>query len=99
MSLIDHIHRCQNADMGKFLPWQVGEHRAGWVRRDLARPCQDSTSPNRIDLVSTTLEHLRHALQNPDGDSRVFASSGDVIEPHGFVVDSASFGHKVALYS
>lgn len=36
MSLIDHIHRCQSADMGKFLPWQIGAHRAGWVRRDVA---------------------------------------------------------------
>ena len=36
MSLIDHIHRCQSADMGKFLPWRVGAARAGWVRRDVA---------------------------------------------------------------
>lgn len=36
MSLIDHIHRCQSADMGKFLPWRVGAAQAGWVRRDVA---------------------------------------------------------------
>lgn len=36
MSLIDHIHRCQSADMGKFLPWQIGDVRAGWIRRDIA---------------------------------------------------------------
>ncbi|HNB28541.1 MAG TPA: DUF4743 domain-containing protein [Alphaproteobacteria bacterium] len=36
MSLIDHIHRCQSADMGKFLPWRIGDARAGWVRRDVA---------------------------------------------------------------
>ena len=36
MSLIDHIHRCQNADMAKFLPWKIAGARAGWVRRDIA---------------------------------------------------------------
>jgi 8-oxo-dGTP pyrophosphatase MutT (NUDIX family) len=36
MSLIDHIHRCQNADMGKFLPWLIAGERSGWVRRDVA---------------------------------------------------------------
>jgi 8-oxo-dGTP pyrophosphatase MutT (NUDIX family) len=36
MSLIDHIHRCQSADMRKFLPWLIGDETAGWVRRDVA---------------------------------------------------------------
>ncbi|HEX6121335.1 MAG TPA: DUF4743 domain-containing protein [Dongiaceae bacterium] len=36
MSLTDHIHRCQGADMGKFLPWLIGGETVGWVRRDVA---------------------------------------------------------------
>jgi 8-oxo-dGTP pyrophosphatase MutT (NUDIX family) len=36
MSLIDHIHRCQSADMRKFLPWLIAGHPVGWVRRDVA---------------------------------------------------------------
>ena len=36
MSLIDHIHRCQSADMRKFLPWLIGGEAVGWVRRDVA---------------------------------------------------------------
>ena len=36
MSLIDHIHRCQGADMRKFLPWLIAGQHVGWVRRDVA---------------------------------------------------------------
>ena len=36
MSLIDHIHRCQSADIGKFVPWLIAGQQAGWVRRDVA---------------------------------------------------------------
>ena len=41
MSLIDHIHRFQNADLAKFLPWhirdgRIGDVRVGWMRRDIA---------------------------------------------------------------
>jgi hypothetical protein len=37
MSLIDHIHRCQSADMRKFLPWLIGGEAVGWVRTMHAR--------------------------------------------------------------
>lgn len=36
MSLLDHIHRCQSADMRRFLPWLIAGEAAGWVRRDVA---------------------------------------------------------------
>ena len=36
MSLLDHIHRCQGADMSKFVPWLIAGEIAGWIRRDIA---------------------------------------------------------------
>jgi 8-oxo-dGTP pyrophosphatase MutT (NUDIX family) len=60
MSLIDHIHRCQNADMAKFLPWyindgRIGDVQAGWVRRDIAArlagyPTVFSVDANQVQL-------------------------------------------------
>ena len=72
MSLIDHIHRCQNADMGKFLPWQVGEHRAGWVRRDVAQRLATYPTVFSVDDASV---RLKSHLANFDHRS---AAVGDV---------------------
>ena len=34
MSFLDHIRRCNNADLSQFEPWYVGEIRAGFLHRD-----------------------------------------------------------------
>ena len=34
MSFLDHIRRCNNADLGQFEPWFIGAERAGWLHRD-----------------------------------------------------------------
>ena len=34
MSFLDHIARCNNADLGQFEPWYVGTTRAGFLHRD-----------------------------------------------------------------
>ena len=34
MSFLDHIARCNNADLGQFEPWFVGTTRAGFLHRD-----------------------------------------------------------------
>lgn len=34
MSFLDHIRRCNNADLSQFEPWFVGETRAGFLHRD-----------------------------------------------------------------
>lgn len=34
MSFLDHIARCNNADLGQFEPWFIGAERAGWLHRD-----------------------------------------------------------------
>ena len=34
MSFLDHIKRCNNADLSQFEPWYVGSARAGFLRRD-----------------------------------------------------------------
>ncbi len=36
MSFLDHIARCNNADMSQFEPWFVGSERAGFIHRDFA---------------------------------------------------------------
>lgn len=56
MSLIDHIHRCQNADMARFLPWRIGEHRAGWVRRDVAEHLATYPTVFSVDDKSVRLK-------------------------------------------
>ena len=59
MSLIDHIHRCQNADMAKFLPWRIGGLRAGWVRRDIAERLASYPTVFSVDDKHVTLKpHL-----------------------------------------
>jgi isopentenyldiphosphate isomerase len=34
MSFLDHIRRCNNADLGQFEPWYIGSTRAGFLHRD-----------------------------------------------------------------
>jgi hypothetical protein len=34
MSFLDHIARCNNADLSQFEPWFVGDARAGFLHRD-----------------------------------------------------------------
>jgi hypothetical protein len=36
MSFLDHIRRCNNADLSQFEPWFVGAERAGFIHRDFA---------------------------------------------------------------
>ncbi len=72
MSLIDHIHRCQGADMGRFLPWLVGGETVGWVRRDVA--ARLGASPTVFAADGKTVR-LRDHLASFDHRS---AAVGDV---------------------
>ena len=36
MSFLDHIKRCNNADLSQFEPWFIGSQRAGFLHRDFA---------------------------------------------------------------
>jgi hypothetical protein len=36
MSFLDHIARCNNADLRQFEPWLIGTERAGFIHRDFA---------------------------------------------------------------
>jgi 8-oxo-dGTP pyrophosphatase MutT (NUDIX family) len=59
MSLMDHIHRCQSADMGKFKPWQIGAQRVGWVRNDVAEKLTQYPTVFSVDDKSVRLKsHL-----------------------------------------
>jgi len=72
MSLIDHIHRCQNADMAKFLPWLIAGEQAGWVRRDVAARLGNYPTVFAVDDKQV---RLRGHLANFDHRS---AAIGDV---------------------
>jgi 8-oxo-dGTP pyrophosphatase MutT (NUDIX family) len=72
MSLIDHIHRCQSADMAKYLAWRIGEIRAGWVRRDIAERL--ATYPTVFSVDAKQVQ-LKPHLANFDHRS---AAVGDV---------------------
>src|SRR5262245_56694381 len=36
MSFLDHIKRCNNADLTQFEPWFIGTRRAGFLHREFA---------------------------------------------------------------
>jgi 8-oxo-dGTP pyrophosphatase MutT (NUDIX family) len=72
MSLIDHIHRCQSADMGRYLPWLIGGEPVGWMRRDVAARLANYPSVFAADESSV---RLRDHLQSFDHRS---AAVGDV---------------------
>ena len=59
MSFLDHIARCNNADLGQFEPWFIGATRAGFIHRDFAA---------RPDLFARRdgAWHLAPGLDTPD---------------------------------
>jgi isopentenyldiphosphate isomerase len=44
MSFLDHIARCNNADMSEFEPWFIGRERAGFIHREFAPVLADKRS-------------------------------------------------------
>ena len=63
MSFLDHIARCNNADLGQFEPWFIGATRAGFIHRDFA-----ATVAARPDLFARRdgAWHLAPGLDTPD---------------------------------
>ena len=59
MSLFDHIHRCQSADMHKFVPWVIAGQKAGWIRHDVAARLEKYPTVFAVDGKSVRLrDHL-----------------------------------------
>jgi len=61
MSFLDHIRRCNNADMSQFEPWFVGVTRAGFIHRDFAPVLASPLFSCRGNAW-----HLDPALDTPD---------------------------------
>ena len=63
MSFLDHIKRCNNADLSQFEPWFIGRQRAGFLHRDFA-----PVVAARPDLFVRRdgAWHLDAALDTPD---------------------------------
>ena len=63
MSFLDHIKRCNNADLSQFEPWFIGRERAGFIHRDFAPVVAE-----RPDLFVRRdgAWHLDAALDTPD---------------------------------
>jgi len=62
MSFLDHIRRCNNADLGEFEPWFIGARRAGFLHRDFA-PLVGSRS--RLFTRRDKRWHLDSTLDTP----------------------------------
>ena len=62
MSFLDHIRRCNNAQLSQFEPWFVGSERAGFIHHDFA-----PVLAGRPDLFSHRDKawHLDPALDTP----------------------------------
>jgi len=67
MSFLDHIQRCNNADLKQFEPWFIGGQRAGFLHRDFA-PLVASRS--RLFTRSDGSWRLDPALDTPEQRSQ-----------------------------
>ena len=86
MSFLDHIRRCNNADLAQFEPWFVGPHRAGFVHRDFAA----STLPaSGLFQRSGSAWHL---------DSRLDTPQKRTTEIHAFLLALRAAGHFNGLW-
>ena len=75
MSFLDHIKRCNNANLGEFEPWFIGAERAGFIHRDFA-----PVVVSRPDLFARCDKawHLDPALDT--ADKRTAAMRGFLLE-------------------
>lgn len=62
MSFLDHIRRCNNADLSQFEPWFVGPHRAGFLHRDFAAGV---VAAGKLFVRGDDAWHLDPALATP----------------------------------
>ena len=62
MSFLDHIARCNNADLRQFEPWFIGRERAGFIHREFA-----PVLATRPELFGRTKQgwHLAASLDQP----------------------------------
>ena len=61
MSFLDHIARCNNADLSQFEPWFIGSQQAGFIHRDFAPRLPASLFAHREGAW-----HLDPSLGTPD---------------------------------
>ena len=86
MSFLDHIARCNNADLSQFEPWFVGAERAGFIHRDFA-----PTLGTRPDLFfhRDRAWHLDPTLDTPARRTAVMRT---------FLLDLRLQGHFAGLW-
>ncbi len=58
MAYLDHIHRCNAHELGKFRPWSIGGRTVGWLHLDFiehlrAFPAVFSIGDDRIALADS----------------------------------------------
>ena len=63
MSFLDHIRRCNNADLTGFEPWFIGPHRAGFLHRDFAA---ETVKESGLFAHGDDGWHLDSSLDTPD---------------------------------
>ena len=86
MSFLDHIARCNNADLSQFEPWYIGAERAGFIHRDFA-----STLAARPELFGHRdgAWHLDPALDTPSRRTAAMRS---------FLLELRASGHFKGLW-
>jgi hypothetical protein len=84
MSFLDHISRCNNADMRQFEPWFIAGTRAGFIHRDFA-PALESPLFARRDGNW----HLDPALETPAERTKAV---------RGYLLELRAQGHFGALW-
>jgi hypothetical protein len=86
MSFLDHIKRCNNADLSQFEPWFIGAERAGFIHRDFA-----PVLAGRPALFSHRDKawHLDPALDTPDKRSAAMRA---------FLIELREQGHFKGLW-
>lgn len=81
MSFLDHIRRCNNADLSQFEPWFVGRHRAGFLHAEFAA---DVVKASGLFARRDGSWHLDPGLDTPDKRTAAMRA---------FLVDLRERGH------
>lgn len=80
MSYLDHIRACNNANLGRFLPFFVAEQRVGWIKPDFAAKLADWPAVFAVDGGKVTLQpaHADFATRSEamQGPLRALATIG-----------------------
>ena len=86
MSFLDHIARCNNADLRQFEPWFIGTERAGFIHRDFA------------PVLAAKPELFTHRRQGWYFSGALDAPTKRTAAMHAFLLELRAQGHFKGLW-